>query len=1043
MLTAWLALALAPLNMAQAAADNTAVPGGGTITGRVQNVATGNYLGKARVAIKGTDIVDYTDQFGTYRLVNVPSGPVVLEVFYTDLDVSETALQVAPGAAIEQNVGLTSVARYGQNAGIVQLDRFVVLSDKETDAQAIAINEQRFAPNIKNVISTDSLGNVVGNAVGEFLKFIPGLSAEYGQETIFEISVRGIGGGMTAFTANGAPMVSVNMFFGGGRTFNVDSLSLNDISRVEVTKVPLPSTAADSLAGSINMVSKSAFERNKAEFRYGISLGANSENLTLKKQPFSNGDSMVYAIRPSFDFDLTLPLGKNFGIVMSGMNNNRFLEQHLSRTNYVATGAGTNASIARPFLQSYTLYDGPTLKTRNTLSFNADWRVTPHSVLSFGGSWNRFDNVIGTLTWIITPGSVGTPTPASGTPMTYGDTFTHGATGRGSVTIDPTGQTIEGGTLMTNLNYRLDDGTWRVTGGLSHSASDWIRDNVGRGGHFNRVFAVISSPIRVSFTDNGADRPGNIRAFNNSNQEVDLYNINNYHVTTARDTPYVSDATVKSANLNVRRTLDFMPMPSALQLGGSYRVQTLDVRTETENWNYAGPDGNSATNDPAAPFLMRVYRNVDSFYGFQNVPWISPRIALEAYRANPSLFVKTPAQLVAQETTRMTNSEYIEESVAAYYLQGEAGFFGNRLKAVAGVRQEATVGKGQGSRSDPNAVFVRNPNGTFAHDAQGNRIRRLEAGPVGSMTELRLIQQERAANSKRSYDGYYPSLHLTYSLRENFLARAAYAKTYGRPAFADVIPRTIINERDLSEEDQDDPAIIKGTLTVRNSSLMPWTADNYDLSFEYYTQQGGLFSAGVFLKEIKDFFGSEVKVATAEDLATLGIGPEYVGWNLATKFNAGDAKVSGAEFNARYSLRSFFAAGRYFTVFANATKLKLEGNPYASFTSFIPKTANWGATFARKKLTVVARWNYRGLDKRTAFPALGPDAYQYIAARTTLDLSLAYQISPRFALNCSVNNVFNVPQTTLRYGSATPDYARQWGTEEFGVPITIGIKGTF
>ena len=63
---------------------------------------------------------------------------------------------------------------------------------------------------------------------------------------------------------------------------------------------------------------------------------------------------MVYAIRPSFDFDLTLPLGKNFGIVMSGMNNNRFLEQHLSRTNYVATGAGTNASIARPFLQSYT-----------------------------------------------------------------------------------------------------------------------------------------------------------------------------------------------------------------------------------------------------------------------------------------------------------------------------------------------------------------------------------------------------------------------------------------------------------------------------------------------------------------------------------------------------------------------------------------------------------------------------------------------------------------------------------------------------------------
>ena len=36
---------------------------------------------------------------------------------------------------------------------------------------------------------------------------------------------------------------------------------------------------------------------------------------------------------------------------------------------------------------------------------------------------------------------------------------------------------------------------------------------------------------------------------------------------------------------------------------------------------------------------------------------------------------------------------------------------------------------------------------------------------------------------------------------------------------------------------------IRGTIDIRNSGLKPWTADNYDLSLEYYTAQGGVFSA--------------------------------------------------------------------------------------------------------------------------------------------------------------------------------------------------------
>jgi hypothetical protein len=41
-------------------------------------------------------------------------------------------------------------------------------------------------------------------------------------------------------------------------------------------------------------------------------------------------------------------------------------------------------------------------------------------------------------------------------------------------------------------------------------------------------------------------------------------------------------------------------------------------------------------------------------------------------------------------------------------------------------------------------------------------------------------------------------------------------------------------------------------------------------------------SAGVFLKEVRDFFGSVVKDVSEQDLALLGLDPRYLGWRLTT-----------------------------------------------------------------------------------------------------------------------------------------------------------------
>ena len=182
---------------------------------------------------------------------------------------------------------------------------------------------------------------------------------------------------------------------------------------------------------------------------------------------------------------------------------------------------------------------------------------------------------------------------------------------------------------------------------------------------------------------------------------------------------------------------------------------------------------------------------------------------------------------------------------------------------------------------------------------------------------------------------------------------------------------------------------------------------------------------------------------TAADLDLLGMDPQYVGWQLSTKFNSGQARVMGAEFSIRHTLRPLGQWGRFFTVFINGTKLQLSGSQQADFAGFIPKNMNWGVTFTKKPVTLIAKWNYRGEQKGAAFPALGPDAYNYTAARTTLDLSGDYQINKRCSLNTNIRNVFNAYLVNTRYGSVTPGYAQPRQYRHFGVYFSAGIKGTF
>ncbi|HEY1109294.1 MAG TPA: hypothetical protein VGE76_11695, partial [Opitutaceae bacterium] len=229
----------------------------------------------------------------------------------------------------------------------------------------------------------------------------------------------------------------------------------------------------------------------------------------------------------------------------------------------------------------------------------------------------------------------------------------------------------------------------------------------------------------------------------------------------------------------------------------------------------------------------------------------------------------------------------------------------------------------------------------------------------------------------------------------------------------------------------------------RNIGLEPYTADNFDLSAEYYTSLGGIFSAGAFRKDIVNFFGPLNRVATAEDIEAIGFADEYIGFQLTTTTNVGDAKINGTEFSFRQPLKPFGGFFRYLTVFMNGTKLKLEGNSPASFNRFLPLAFNWGINYSRRPLTLALSWNARGKQNQGVSATQGAGADLYFNPALNMSLSASYQMTPRLALFLTGTNVFNEWRTYGRYAPSTPHYARRSSTNSYGSIWSLGVRGSF
>ena len=177
---------LVPLATPAPAAETEAV-----VVGQISNRGTGANLQGALISVEGSSQSALADAEGVYRL-RLPPGTHTLTVSYAGLDPERFTLTAAAGATLRRDLTLTTA--------IYQLSTFVVATERE--GNALAHTQQRHAPNVKNIVSSDAFGALSGNPA-ELLERLTGVVVDrVGGDARF-ISIRGIAGALNSVQIDG------------------------------------------------------------------------------------------------------------------------------------------------------------------------------------------------------------------------------------------------------------------------------------------------------------------------------------------------------------------------------------------------------------------------------------------------------------------------------------------------------------------------------------------------------------------------------------------------------------------------------------------------------------------------------------------------------------------------------------------------------------------------------------------------------------------------------------------------------------------------
>lgn len=1027
----------------------------GVIEGRVFNTGTGEYLENARVTLEGTSLETLTNSLGHYAFANVPLGTVKVKVFFTGLASEAATVTVTPGQPVQRDfnlVGFDQLAPGSTNT--VKLDRFVVSTSKEMDGAAIAINEKRFAADIRNVVAADEFGPMADGNVGELLKTVPGVALDYVGGAAMNISLNGVPSGYVPVTMNGFPLASTTATGPNARDTELVNVATNNLARIEVLHSPTPEMPGNALAGSVNMVPRSAFERNKPQLTTNVYFLMRDDVRTLDKTPGPGRDDN-YKVHPGFDFSYVNPVSKNFGFTLSGGTSKQYQPTYFVQTEWRGVGAPTGGAgfpattPDQPYMTNYLIRDQPRQSRRSSAGVTLDFRLSPRDRISISLQATKFDAQYNQrdLTFAINrvlPGNFSTA-------------FTHGdrGTGAGTLTLATANDRDRRNRNFTpSITYRHDGPIWKTEAGVGLSMSESRIYQMGKG-QFGGTSATRPN-VSIAFDDIFYLRPRVITVTDGvTGAPVDPYSLASYNVQQGSGNMYGASTVLgvgpgeglaskttdvhRNAYLKARRDLNWT-LPFTLRGGLDLRQSVRDYRGGAATYTYVGPDGRAASGDEGAlPFLDPGYSSRDGVFGFPKTQRLSGWKLWDYYGTNPQAFTKVDNTIYRSAVQLST---WAQEVISSAYIRGDTGLFRNRLKLTAGVRAEQTNIKADGPLTDPTRNFQRAANGTVI-DSNPNvaGVQPALIIPVSDALGVsKLTFLDRGAHTQKEYLRWFPSLNASYALRDNLVARAAYYTSIGRPAYGQYAGGVQLPDETMAPSPNN-------RIVVSNVSIKPWSAETVKVSLEYYFERVGLISVGAFRRDFENFFGSTTFRATPEFLSLYNLdAATYGAYDVATQYNLpGSVRMEGYDVSYKQALTFLPQWARGVQVFANGAAQRGTGDLVDNFSGFIPKTASWGVSLTRPSYSLKVNWNYKSKHRRGAISGVGipPGTYQWGSKRLFIDIIGEYKLSNRFALFGNIRNLRDTPEDFVRDGPGIPDVAKFRQRDRYGALWILGVKGTF
>jgi TonB-dependent receptor len=946
--------------------------------GRVSGIVTGpsgDLLRGAQVRIDGSDIVAVSDNDGRFLLQRVPTGTQQLSVAYVGFETGHQSVAVTAERVEDIRIVL-------QPSASLEGDIVVSGSRPIAESEAAALQLKRASTSLVDVIAADSVGRFPDQNIAAAVSRLPGVSVgrDQGQERY--ISLRGSPSTWTTLAFDGVNVISPE-----GRETRFDTIPSGIASQTVVRKAVTPDMPGETVAGNINIITRSPFDY--PGFRMALDGGYGFNDLGQGKQyNFSGFVSNRFA-------DGTI------GVLLGASRYERDMVTDNFETDYeIATEdrePGRESRIWRPETQN-KLYR---LKRSNTsYSGRLEWRPDNAHRVFLNSVYTQFrdDELRNAYVFDLDQDAVRTDNTTTRNRTGYADIRTGNT---------PLQGTLYGSEIQSTLNSNSSrQSIFTNTLGGEHDLEDW---NVNWRLNYTRADARSRPPFQSSWASptDFTSRPTLVYDFTNPNlSRVDLYDtVRNADGTYSRGEarPFISPTELLfqsltrnrqldrtdgyTAKLDIDRNLSLFGADTVFRFGGEYdkRIKT-SRRTVLEVTPDTLADAGLAAPTQADISIDTPYKGkLPLGYGFKYLSSDLGAALFDRYAAAGAAQV--------QEDTSEENDFRVSEEVVAGYVMGTTYF-------------------------------------DWGNIVYGARVERVKnVGSALSLTDEGYVPT-RVAND---FTSVYPSVHINWDINRDMKLRLSGNTGAARPDYDQIRPN-------FSYDDTDQ--VISGG----NPNAKPERAKGVDLYVEWYMPSRGFFSAGVYYKDLDDIlydveltqFGSDIFNANGVDRSI---------YSYETIANGGGGHIKGLELAFSQPLEGLgrsiglpdWALG--FGIQANMTYNDSKAETPDGRTTDLPGASpfiyNLSGYYERYGLSarVSYQWQQAYLDSIGAGDIIG-DAYWADVAR--LDVSLRYSINENVQLYADANNLTNEPG--IRFQGST---SRQIEHEVFGRRYLAGVRLNF